>query len=326
MSLVRPLPAGPLDVVGDVHGEHGALRALLTRLGYAPDGRHPDGRHLVFVGDLVDRGEDSLAVLRLARAWCDAGLASCVLGNHELNLLLGKRRSGNEWFHGAPQFLAEGGGLIEQRVLGSDAERDEVLEFIETLPLALERPDLRVVHACWDEPSIAVLRAAGRGSAREQFHAAQVQIESGIAARGLPSETIEADLERQNGNPVAVCTSGLERRAAAAFRAGGRMRRVERVAWWESYADSAHVAFGHYWRGLDPGHHPAHRGPDLFAGLAPQRPLGPAGAAHCLDYSVGMRNAARARGGIQTRRNALAALRWPEREIVTDLGLAWRVD
>ena len=53
MRLVQPLFDGPLDVVGDVHGEIDALRSLLSHLGYSHDGReHPNHRRLVFVGDL----------------------------------------------------------------------------------------------------------------------------------------------------------------------------------------------------------------------------------------------------------------------------------
>lgn len=60
---IAPLRAGPLDVIGDVHGEFDALRALLGHLGYDDGGAHPDGRRVVFVGDLCDRGPDSPAVL-----------------------------------------------------------------------------------------------------------------------------------------------------------------------------------------------------------------------------------------------------------------------
>ena len=55
MSLIQPLPEGPLDIVGDIHGEYAALCDLLGHLGYSLDGRHPQGRSLVFVGDFCDR-------------------------------------------------------------------------------------------------------------------------------------------------------------------------------------------------------------------------------------------------------------------------------
>ena len=91
--LIAPLFRGPIDIVGDVHGESGALHVLLDRLGYDGNGRHPDGRRLVFVGDLVDRGPDSPGVLRLVRHLMAQGAAQCILGNHELNLLTEKRKS-----------------------------------------------------------------------------------------------------------------------------------------------------------------------------------------------------------------------------------------
>ena len=57
--LVEKLPDGPLDIVGDVHGELDALKQLLKVMGYSDAGEHPEGRKLVFVGDLTDRGPDS---------------------------------------------------------------------------------------------------------------------------------------------------------------------------------------------------------------------------------------------------------------------------
>jgi protein phosphatase len=77
-----------IDVIGDVHGCLAELRELLHMLGYVDDGSgipvHPDGRCAVFVGDLVDRGPDSLGVMRLVAAMVDAGSAIIgSLGNHD---------------------------------------------------------------------------------------------------------------------------------------------------------------------------------------------------------------------------------------------------
>lgn len=321
MSLVARLPDCPLDVIGDVHGEIGALDALLhDRLGYDKNGDHPQGRCAVFVGDLVDRGEDSLAVVWRVRDWLREGRARCVLGNHELNLLLAKRRAGNEWFHGEAQALRGDAGVIPQRVLGTQAERDELTEFLSGLPLALEREDLRLVHACWQPSAVAALRGDER-TAQDRFWHEQLRIDAELAARGVDRESLAADLVRQNENPVSVCTSGLERAATTPFRAGGRMRRVERVPWWEDYRDPVAVVFGHYWRALDESDRPVKRGPYLFEGRAPSDALGPLRNAYCVDFGVGYRNTSRAKSGDpQGRRNALVALRWPERELVADTG------
>jgi len=64
--------------VGDVHGCLAELEDLLARLGPAP------GDRLVFVGDLVDRGPDSVGVVRRVRRLLDALPGSAVVcGNHE---------------------------------------------------------------------------------------------------------------------------------------------------------------------------------------------------------------------------------------------------
>jgi protein phosphatase len=82
---------GPFDVVGDVHGCHAELIELLDRLGWSvtADGTkaaHSAGRTAVFLGDLVDRGPATPAVLRLVMNMVEDGVALCVPGNHENKL------------------------------------------------------------------------------------------------------------------------------------------------------------------------------------------------------------------------------------------------
>lgn len=85
---------GPFDIIGDVHGCHDELCDLLDQLGYVredtPEGpcaRHSEGRRVVFLGDLVDRGPRILESLRLAMNMVKAGTALMVPGNHEAKLL-----------------------------------------------------------------------------------------------------------------------------------------------------------------------------------------------------------------------------------------------
>lgn len=87
-----------VDVIGDVHGCADELVELLEQLGWvvrAVDERRlrwdvvarpAPQRTLVFVGDLVDRGPDSPAVVALVRQLVDEGLAVCVAGNHDVGL------------------------------------------------------------------------------------------------------------------------------------------------------------------------------------------------------------------------------------------------
>lgn len=84
----RRFDRGPFDIIGDVHGCGAELRALLERLGYTGSPpRHPDGRRVIFLGDLIDRGPEIPQVLRLAMDLVEAGSALCVPGNHEMKLL-----------------------------------------------------------------------------------------------------------------------------------------------------------------------------------------------------------------------------------------------
>lgn len=95
-----PLPSnrkserGPFDIVGDVHGCWDELRALLDGLGWEVELRggrfhlhHPEGRKLVFLGDLVDRGPGIVPTLQLAMDAVASGVALCISGNHEAKLL-----------------------------------------------------------------------------------------------------------------------------------------------------------------------------------------------------------------------------------------------
>ena len=58
-------------IIGDVHGHYQALLTLVAKL--------PQDAKLIFVGDLIDRGSQSMEVVKFVR---DGG-HTCVMGNHE---------------------------------------------------------------------------------------------------------------------------------------------------------------------------------------------------------------------------------------------------
>ncbi|WP_422631925.1 polynucleotide kinase-phosphatase [Pseudokineococcus basanitobsidens] len=155
---------GPFDVVGDVHGCRAELEALLGRLGYAlvrdgqgrpVDAVHPQGRRVVLLGDLVDRGPDSPGVLRLAMGMHAAGHALVVPGNHEAKLV--RALSGRD--------VSTGHGLAETlaQLAGEPPEfRDAVREWCRELVshLVLDGGDLVVAHAGMTQAYAG--RASGR--------------------------------------------------------------------------------------------------------------------------------------------------------------------
>ena len=343
-GLIRPLFDGALDIIGDVHGEFDALRHLLARLGYDGNGVHPQGRRLVFVGDLCDRGPDSPGVVLLVRDLVESGLAQCVAGNHELNVLRGEAKHGNHWI--VPEPDVDHAATFGPARHATLAETREIHEFFAALPLALEREDLRVVHACWDAGAIAAIRGETR-SLRESyrhFDALGIRSPEGERRR-LALHEVEHDYHDrlkdkanrppfldavaeyeefyQNSNPVRVLTSGLERATGEPFYASGKWRFVQRVPWWKAYDEAPAVVFGHYWRWWDPqvrGDYSKGE-PDLFVDephVGWHRNHAGREVAMCVDYSVGARYQERRLGRAAPYHARLAALRWPEREVVFD--------
>jgi len=119
-----------LYAIGDVQGCDDELGALLGALRFSPD------RDRVWiVGDLVNRGPDSLKVLRRIRALGDA--ATVTLGNHDLHLLavaLGSARVRSD-------------DTLDELLAASD--RDVLLEWLTQRPLFHEDPALNLcmLHA-----------------------------------------------------------------------------------------------------------------------------------------------------------------------------------
>lgn len=141
----KPEITGPFDIIGDVHGCRTELDDLLSELGWKVEddnATHPEGRLAVFVGDLVDRGPDSVGVLRLAMNMCQSGAALCVPGNHDDKL--------KRYLSGGKVSLSHG---LEETAAALEKEPEEfrsaVRGFIDGLVshLVLDNGNLVVAHA-----------------------------------------------------------------------------------------------------------------------------------------------------------------------------------
>ncbi len=140
--------------IGDIHGCSDLLDALLARIERHAAGRD---RKLVFLGDYVDRGPDSAAVLRtISRLqWAEPDSVVCLMGNHE-RMLLDALQTKDTEFH----WLANGGEATLAS-FGAQEVADlpqTTLDWIEALP-TLHDDELRwYVHAGFapgTEPSVS---------------------------------------------------------------------------------------------------------------------------------------------------------------------------
>jgi protein phosphatase len=143
---------GPFDIIGDVHGCFGELQELLKQLGYeivrredaepAFHVQHPQGRRVIFLGDLVDRGPASVGVLRLVMDMVDSGIALCIPGNHDAKLLRKLKGKNVRLTHGLAETLQQ----LEQEPL---AFKKKVATFLDKLVshYVLDDGMLVVAHA-----------------------------------------------------------------------------------------------------------------------------------------------------------------------------------
>ena len=336
IGIVEDLFEGEIDIVGDIHGEYQAFCDLLQALGYDNNGIHPKGRRLVFVGDLVDRGPNSPQVVEDVMRMVDAGNAQCVLGNHELNILMELPKDGNGWLSEEyEQISQEKGWRYEWEQSATPEQYQRFLAFFATLPLGLERTNnfpLRVVHALWDTKKIQdiMIQTDIATDCRQK----DIILKQSITKEedknikefkknyDLHNEQLqppppmchtiaEVETRIQMSNPIKVMTSGAEcpMRGGEPKYLSGKFRMTERLPWWESYDEGIPVVFGHYWRTLLEQRSPEQK--RLFKNTTYDSWLGKNSDTYCIDFSVGYRYKERRRGKRSGFDGQLGALRVP---------------
>ncbi len=146
----RRSETGPFDIIGDLHGCLDELLELLAQLGYQPDAeaglRHPAGRKVIFLGDLVDRGPKVVETVNLVRQMVAAGQAFCVPGNHDDKLRRHLKGQKVQVRHGLAESIAQIDALpAEERatwVAGYTSFVDDLVSH-----LVLDGGQLVVAHA-----------------------------------------------------------------------------------------------------------------------------------------------------------------------------------
>lgn len=140
-------------VIGDVHGKYQMLLELLQKWN--------NKDCIIFLGDLIDRGEDSKATLETVRNLVEEGKAICLAGNHEylfLNWLdhpetayeLYQKNGGDTTIRSLLGYAADtpiDAILDAQRIM---KELGELVSFIRQMPFHVETEHFIFVHAGLD--------------------------------------------------------------------------------------------------------------------------------------------------------------------------------
>jgi hypothetical protein len=291
------------DVIGDIHGHANALHRLLVKLDY----REVEGifrheiRQAIFVGDFVDRGPDQRDVLRIARNMSEAGTARAVLGNHEFNAIAWATPNGEGGFlrKHSEKNASQHAEFLSQLGEGSPEYRDAI-DWFWRLPVWLELPGIRVIHACWHEPSRLVLAPYLDGENCFTEAGLWEAMQHGSQAFAAAEILLKGPEERLPPGMSFVDKSGDKRRDvrlrwwdpdATSFKSAaiGIDDRLDELPDVEittkfHYRDSTPVLFGHYWM--------------------PGEPIITHSTAACLDFSV-------------ARNGYLTAYRWSGERVLS---------
>jgi protein phosphatase len=175
---------GPFDIIGDIHGCFDELLALLEQLGYEVKNNntdlgisvsHPEGRKLLFLGDLVDRGPKITETLKLAMNMYRSGTGLCVPGNHDKKLCKALQGKNVQLNHGLANSM-------EQLARESEEFKNQVFEFLDKL----------VSHYIFDGGKLVIAHAGmkeemqGRGSGKVREFALYGETTGETDEFGLP--------------------------------------------------------------------------------------------------------------------------------------------
>lgn len=149
------------DIIGDIHGDAKTLKKMLLKLGYvdSENGFCHTERKAVFVGDFVDRGPNIFKTLKIVKKMVLAGNAYAVLGNHELNVIAYYTKDNDGVY--LREHSVKNKAQIKntyQEFKKDKPRRKKYLKWLRSLPVFLELKNFRVVHACWDQEAVDLLR------------------------------------------------------------------------------------------------------------------------------------------------------------------------
>jgi len=298
------------------------------------DWSHPDGRLLLFVGDLIDRGPNGLEVADLVATLVADERALCLLGNHEYNLV---------GWHQGHQPVRDSNRPTIADVAARPERWQSALAFFASLPIAVQLPGLRVIHAVWHArcmERVAALLSPRPSDVSPEHDGPPRPIDrlrggivlcSPFRDGALVPDLPDTGVPPSSDSAHEILIKGFEEPATEPFEdPDGKTRDLVRVCWWQGERSEIPrdgvTVFGHYWN-LPPYADPAlfapphpTGNPDYLAweehesiGVPAQgrRAIPPDERFICVDYN----------GMWRSRKvGCVGAYRWPEHE------LAWAIE
>ena len=249
------------DLIGDIHGHSEPLLELLEKLDYRSTGgvyRHSN-RKVIFLGDFIDRGPNQREVIEIVRPMIDEGAALSVMGNHEFNAVAYFKQDPDDHSLHLRLHSEKNYDQHEAFLCAYDGSDDypELIEWFRTLPLWLDLPGLRVVHACWDVRRMRFLT--------DRYPSVNKYLDDDLLVSASREDCIEFEA-------VETLLKGKEiemPRGSTFLDKDGNPRRHVRIRWWDGTPRTYQEAF---------------LGPEVARSYIPEDPID---ADHLIEYSKG---------------------------------------
>ena len=136
------------DIIGDIHSCYIEFTMLLEKLGYVFEGevyKHPEGRKIISVGDIMDRGDYPVATFTLIKHMTESGDMLSVRGNHCEKIW--------KWAKGGGVKLSHGADKTARDFESISYPKEDIITFFDKVPfyMLLDDGKLAVVHAAWKD-------------------------------------------------------------------------------------------------------------------------------------------------------------------------------
>ena len=129
-------------LMSDIHGDIAAFSSILSQIGMTKDD------HLYIIGDVIDRGPDSIELLRRVRSMQNT---TFLMGNHEY-MMINRLRHPHDFFPMRLWYTNGGEDTEDQFLRLPEGEREELLRYLENLPvqeeISVNSKTFILVHAC----------------------------------------------------------------------------------------------------------------------------------------------------------------------------------